>query len=85
MSGDFATQAAETFVRERWDVRGVDEVRLARREGSDRRLEAEFEIPGRRARVVVAVDRGEPRRLTCHSTEGMRPPAYRLLEVEELT
>jgi hypothetical protein len=81
---DFATQAAETFVRERWDIRGIDDVRLIRRAAGQDRLEAEFETTAGRARVVVAVHRGEPRRLTCRSPDLMRPPVYRLAQVEAL-
>jgi hypothetical protein len=78
----FAVQAAETFVRRRAGLAGVDDLRLtrARRMGSDS-VEAEFEgLDGTVHRTEVQVDRADqPRVLTCHGTTPTRPPVYELL------
>jgi hypothetical protein len=79
---DFATQAAEAFLRQRHDLRGVGEVRLARRTATAGQLDAEFETSLGRERVVVAVERGNPRRLTCRTAEEARPPVFRLVSIE---
>ncbi|HJP64816.1 MAG TPA: sucrase ferredoxin [Actinomycetota bacterium] len=79
---DFATQAAETFLRERWDLRRLEDVRLVGRRRNGQRLRAAFETPRGRVSLVVAIQHGDPRPLTCHATVAEDPPTYRLLTME---
>jgi hypothetical protein len=78
----FAVQAAETFVRRRARLDGVNDLRLTgvHRSGTD--LVAEFEGPdGTVHRAAVRVDRADqPRVLTCHGRTPARPPVFKLVE-----
>jgi hypothetical protein len=81
----FAVQAAEMFLRTRTGQAGVDDLRLlgARRPERDL-IEATFAVPGGATHSVTV--RRKPadvaRRLTCHATEAVRPPAYTLVRDE---
>jgi hypothetical protein len=79
---DFPTQAAEALIRTERDLPAIADVRLVSRTLRDGRLDAEFDVPGERVRVSVAVrSAAEPRRLTCQSTVESQPPQYELLEL----
>jgi hypothetical protein len=81
---DFATQAAEAFLRSERGLPAIAEVGLVGRTVRDGRVDAEFDAPGGRVRVSVAARQtGEPRRLTCQSTDESRPPEYELLALAE--
>jgi hypothetical protein len=77
---DFATQAAEAFLRSERHVPAIADVRLVDRAVQGQRLEAVFDVPGGRARVSVAVRQAaELRHLTCQALVESRPPEYVLL------
>jgi hypothetical protein len=84
-------QAAEAFARQHLGERRVDGLRLVlwehREDGS---VEVRFDRRGdasrapRGVRVDLTVEReSAPQRLTCHAGRLVRPPRYRLIEVEE--
>jgi hypothetical protein len=82
---DFVTQAAEAYVRLSLGVTGLGDVRLVARTEFTGRLEAEFEVPTGRIRVVVAEIHGErPQPLTCQDTAPSHPPRYELMEVSSI-
>jgi sucrase/ferredoxin-like protein len=75
----FAVQAAETLIRRREGLTGLDDLRLIRTERpAPDVVTATFEGPGRRMLArSVRVGRAEPARpLTCHGTEPVEPPTY---------
>jgi hypothetical protein len=75
----FAVQAAETLIRRREGLTGLDDLRLIRTEHpAPDVVTATFEGPGRRVLArSVRVSRAEPARpLTCHQTEPVQPPTY---------
>ena len=74
----FATQAAESLLRQRTGLDGVDDLSLVEmRWPQGDVVEATFAASGRahKVRVRVRPDAVE-RRLTCHSTYEVRPPTY---------
>jgi hypothetical protein len=79
----FAVQAAESFVRRRAGLAGVDDLRLieARRIGTDL-IETAFESPdGTVHRAVVRVNQvDQPRILTCHGITPAQPPVYEVVD-----
>jgi len=78
---DFATQAAEAFIRRARSLDGIDDVVLVDRTRSPGRLEARFDTPVGPAVVTIAIGRGLPRRLTCQSATAVGPPEYELLGI----
>jgi hypothetical protein len=75
----FAVQAAEHFLRLREGLRGLHDLRLVREPSlADGELHAVFATPaGEQLEIRLELSRAEPaRRLTCLSSEGLRPPAY---------
>jgi hypothetical protein len=82
---DFATQAAETYLREHLGVDGLDEVELTgRNRPATDRLMARFAVRGSERHVVtVDVDHpGPARRVTCTGPADAVPPDYRLVSIE---
>jgi hypothetical protein len=77
---DFATQAAEYFVRRRHDLRGIDDLTLVGRTGST----VDFAGPsGDVLRVQVEAGRaGEARPLTCHADRASHPQTFAVLGSE---
>jgi hypothetical protein len=79
----FAVQVAESSVRRRTGLVGVDDLRLirVRRMGAEL-VETEFEGPdGTVYRAAVRSDRADqPRLLTCHGRTPARPPVYQLVD-----
>ncbi len=77
---DFATQAAETFLRERLGADGLDEVVLERRRRlAEGGVEAVFRTPDGLRTLRVAVDHpGPPRPITCRTPAAV-PPVYRVV------
>ncbi|HEX9313437.1 MAG TPA: sucrase ferredoxin [Actinomycetota bacterium] len=81
----FAVQAAEMFLRTRTGQAGVDDLRLVGVRRPERgEIEATFAVPGGATHAVTVRRKpaDEARRLTCHSTDPVRPPTYRLVGVE---
>lgn len=75
----FATQAADTFLRRRHRLRGVNDLKLvSSRSGPDERVRVAFERPsGERLEIAVRVSRAPAgRRLTCHSLDESHPQEY---------
>ena len=80
---DFATQAADAFLRERLGADVLDDVVLDRREHDDHRVRAVFRVRDSGTyRVVVEVGHDGPaRRITCSGEHERTPPVYRLVEI----
>jgi hypothetical protein len=80
---DFATQAAEAFLRERLAVDGLDDVVLEGRRTAGDRVEARFAVEGTGfSTVVVAIgSAARGRRITCSGAPDQAPPEYRLVEI----
>jgi hypothetical protein len=79
---DFATQAAEEFIRRRHGLRGIDDLTLAGRAGTPRgTITVEFSGPSATThRVRVLPSRAEvPRTLTCHAHRASRPQTFEVL------
>ncbi len=78
----FDVQAAEHFVRRRFDLVGIDAVSLVDRQNeADGRVRITFLASGRWVAIVVrARPAPEPRYLTCHANRLSRPPMYEVLE-----
>ncbi|HEX9377307.1 MAG TPA: sucrase ferredoxin [Actinomycetota bacterium] len=83
---DFPTQAAEFFLRERLGLDGLADLRLVDRRRPRRGLvTARFEAGTATHTVTVAVERAAGERpLTCRVDAAVRPPAYRLVSMEEV-
>jgi hypothetical protein len=81
---DFATQAAESFLRTRLGADGLDDVVLEERTRFEAgRVHAVFRTPNGLHIVQVAVEHPGPRRpLTCAGSPEAAPPVYRLLGIE---
>ncbi len=83
---DFATQAADAFLRQHTGVAGLDDVALTRRIPlPDDGVEATFAV-AEGATYSVRVEVGHPgpeRRITCGGDPGTAPPAYRLVSIDE--
>jgi hypothetical protein len=75
-------QAAEHLLREREGLDRIEDVELEEAVGSDDGFVARFRTSAGRFEVRLAIDPGEPERLTCHSRQEERPPSYRALAIE---
>lgn len=78
----FDVQAAEHFVRRRFDLNRIDEVELVERvDASDGLVRVTFLAMGRPVTAIVrARPAAEPRRLTCYSERPSRPSVYELFD-----
>jgi hypothetical protein len=79
---DFATQAAEEFIRRRHGLRGIDDLALAgRAETPIGTIAFVFSAPsGKTHRVQVRPSRAEVlRTLTCHADRASRPQTFEVL------
>jgi hypothetical protein len=78
----FDVQAAEYFVRRRFELEGIDEIRFVERtEGEGGWVRVTFLARGRSVETVVLSSPAlPPRPLTCHSVRVSRPPSYEVLE-----
>jgi hypothetical protein len=83
---DFVTQAAETFVRRRFGLTAIEDVRLQSRTEEGERFVAEFDVPAGRVRTVVTVGRDDrPQPLTCRDRTPTHPPRYELVELSSIS
>lgn len=80
---DFATQAAECFLRTRTGITGVDALPLVWSRQAGEETEAAFaHVDGGRYRVRVRTTAGRPARaLTCGAESLSTPPVHRLLDI----
>jgi hypothetical protein len=80
---DFATQAAECFLRTQSGITGVDALRLVRSRRDDEETEATFAYAaGGRYRVRVRTTAHQPARtLTCRAERMSTPPEHQLVEI----
>jgi hypothetical protein len=76
-------QAAEQLLRERHDLRHIDDVKGHEAVRSGMETVATFRTSIGTLRVSVRRGRGPEERLTCHSQLGERPRRYELLGIEE--
>jgi hypothetical protein len=72
----FAVQAAEIALREREDIRGIDDVRVERAERQGDRWEIRLRGPERAYDVELRVEAGELTYLTCNADTLRHPPRY---------
>ena len=75
-------QAAEQYLREARDLRGVDDVGTHEVVRSETETEATFWTSVGVVRVRVRRGRGPLAQLTCHSEIGEHPPAYQLVGID---
>lgn len=78
----FDVQAAEFFVRRKFDLTGIAKVEFVEREQEDDgRVRVTFIATGRPVTLVVRSRPASPARgLTCHADRLSRPPVYEVLE-----
>jgi hypothetical protein len=72
----FAVQAAEIALREREDIRGIDDVRVERAESQGDQWKIRLRGPERTYDVELRVEAGELTYLTCNADTLRHPPRY---------
>jgi hypothetical protein len=77
----FPVQAAEHALRVDRGLDGVGDVALERFELSGDEIAATFRVGEELVLVRLAVERSEPRLLTCRSTAAEQPPSYKVLAI----
>ncbi len=74
-------QAAEHALRVKRGIDGVEDVELEGVQRSGNEISVTFRVGFERVAVRLAVERAEPRLLTCRSSAEEHPPAYRVLGI----
>jgi hypothetical protein len=72
----FPVQAAERWLREQYDLTGIDDLALAQVGRSEDAIHAAFVLGGETRRVHVERQTGDLTLLTCHSETPKRPPRF---------
>jgi len=81
----FSVQAAEVYLRRKLGVLRLDAVTLAEHSRHGAESCAVFAVGGRRWRVRVHTEVGEPRQLTCRAASPSTGLGHRLVDVTELS
>jgi hypothetical protein len=72
----FAVQAAEIALREREDIKGIDDIRVEWAESQGDRWKMRLRGPERTYEVELRVEAGELTYLTCNADTLRHPPRY---------